>query len=101
MTSLRRLVLSPTAEDDLRDVLQYSLQMWGEDQRDIYAADLAAAFQKLLTFPELGRSRGDLRTGLRALVVGQHTVLYRAERDVIRVLRIVHRRRDALVQLDE
>ncbi len=90
MKSSRRLSLSPTAEDDLRYILQFSLQTWGERQRDAYTEAMAAAFDQLVAFPGLGRARDDVLLGCRSFPVEQHVIYYRIEECNVRILRILH-----------
>ena len=90
MKSSRRLSLSPAAEDDIRYILQHSVQAWGEPQRDAYAMALATALDELGTFPNLGRARDDVFPGCRSHPVVQHVVYYRIEARRVRVLRILH-----------
>jgi len=101
MTSRRRLELSPTADEDLRDALQHTLQAWSPEQRDVYAPALNDAFERLTRYPNLGQPRDDIRPGIRSLTVRQHTVFYWSTKESIRVLRIVHARREPIVRLDD
>ena len=94
MPSRRRLSLSPTAENDLADILQYTEQRWGTEQADSYQATLRRALLELLEYPHIGRARPDLPAGYRSRLADQHLIYYRIEEEVIRVSRIVHSRRD-------
>ena len=54
------------------------------------------------TPPFLGKSRGEIASGVRSFVVQQHVILYRVEKDSVRVLRLVHSRMDIdALMLDE
>src|SRR6185312_5191422 len=94
MPSRRRLSLSPQAEDDLADILQYTERRWGVAQADAYEATLQRALLELLDFPNMGRARPDLPAGYRTRVVEEHVIYYRVEGDTIPVSRIAHGRRD-------
>lgn len=100
MMSSRRLVVSALADDDLRDLLQYSGETWGAEQRDAYATAMTEPMRQLAEFPEIDRARDDLAAGVRGDRVRRHTILYRSLRDTIRVLCIVHERRDTNVRVD-
>ncbi len=89
-----RLVLSPQARHDLRDILQYSLDRWGPEQQDRYAALLERGLRVLQDYPGSGHERNDLWPGCRAYVIEQHTILYEIARQRIRVARILSNRRD-------
>jgi toxin ParE1/3/4 len=95
--SARRLtvVLASEASEDLRSVFLHTERQWGRAQVNAYRAALNKAFASLGTNPAIGRARDDLAPGVRALVVRHHSILDRIEADVVRVLRVVHVRRDA------
>ena len=94
MTSVRKIRLSQDAEDDLTDILAYSVANWGEARATAYKATLFKVFRELADFPALGRPRDEFGPGTRSLVTGQHVIIYRATDDEIIVARIVHVRRD-------
>jgi toxin ParE1/3/4 len=88
------LSLSPRADDDLADILQYTAATWGQEQADAYQSTIYEALKRLVEHPELGQIRDELRPRLRSLRVEQHIVYYRVEGDLLRVSRILHRRRN-------
>jgi len=51
-------------------------------------------FPQLGKHPQLGRPRDDLRPGLRSITTGSYVVVYRIEKSNIRILHVVHGRRD-------
>ncbi len=53
------LLLSPQAEDDFADILQYTLEAWGENQVYVYRSVLDKALTTIQQNPELviGRQR--------------------------------------------
>ena len=61
MTSSRRVELTRLAERDIRDILQYTLETWNEQQRDIYAEALTEGIQRIADFPDIGRTTPALR----------------------------------------
>lgn len=48
------LFLSPQAEDDFADILQYTLETWGENQVYVYRAVLDKALLTIKQNPRLG-----------------------------------------------
>ena len=92
--------MTPEAADDLRDVLQYSLEMWGQRQRNTYQALIVRALRDLARFPGLGRTRDELGPGLRSHPVGQHVVIYAVSDEDLIVVRVLHSRRDLPVDLE-
>jgi toxin ParE1/3/4 len=99
MTSSLRLALTPTARQDFRAILRYTREVWGERQRLIYGRRLDAAMDELTRYPNLGRTRDDLPSGMHALPVERHVIYYRVEGQEITVIRILHERMDAPAHL--
>ena len=95
MPSFHSLQISDEADRDIGDLLAYSLATWGPEQQAAYAAALADAFERLIAYPDLGRSRDDVFPGCRALRVRQHVVFYRIDGETVRVGRVLHVRSDA------
>jgi toxin ParE1/3/4 len=95
MSSRKRTVsLSPDARIDFTDILLYTRQEWGEEQRDRYEAALVHAMANLADYPDLGERRPGLFSGCHAHVVGRHVLYYRITDDTIEVVRILHERAD-------
>jgi toxin ParE1/3/4 len=94
MRSSRRLEFAPEADDDLRSLLADSIQTWGESQQSAYAARLSDAMDKLLSYPGLGRDRGDLQPGLWSLLAGHHVIYYTADHQEVTIIRVLHERMD-------
>ena len=91
----RRLVISARAERDLQHIVQHSLEAWGEEQCDRYAAALDRALETIAANPAIGRQRDDLRPGMRSMVVEQHAIFYRVTTTAVVVVRVLHGRMDA------
>jgi toxin ParE1/3/4 len=89
-----RLALTRLAQQDLQDLLQFSLETWGSEQLDRYADALLAGLTRLLDFPGIGKTRDDLIEGARMYAIEQHVVIYSVRGRTLRVLRILHRRMD-------
>jgi toxin ParE1/3/4 len=88
------LTLSQEALRDYEDVLLYSVQTWGEQQKDAYKMMLDRTLAELGDYPEIGRPRTDIHSGYRSRSVGQHVIFYRIESSAIRVIRILHAKQD-------
>jgi toxin ParE1/3/4 len=90
MPSSRKLVLSPEADEDIEQILQFTGDKWGIDAQEKYFARFERAFQRLLIFPESGLLRADAGRRVRCLVVGQHLIFYRVDEETISIKRLVH-----------
>jgi toxin ParE1/3/4 len=77
------ITLTAEAQDDYADILTYTEQEWGEEQRDRYDATLLRAFTTLTDNPRIGRPRADVRPGCRAYLIGRHLIFYELRDPVI------------------
>lgn len=89
-----RLALTPRAAQDLDDIFDYSARTWGTERAILYIRALQAAMERLLLFPELGRSLHEVRPGVRLLPAESHLIIYRVCAETIGVVRILHQRMD-------
>ena len=101
MSSSRKLVLSPEADEDIEQILQFTGDMWGIDAQEKYFARFERAFQRLLRFPKSGVLREDVRRRVRCLVVGQHLIFYRVDEETISVKRLVHQQMGELPVIED
>lgn len=70
------LVLRPAAEADLANLYHYIAAQSGSDETGIgYVRRIRGWCQNLLTFPESGRARDDLRPDLRVLGFERRVVI--------------------------
>jgi toxin ParE1/3/4 len=97
----RTAILSPAARADFTDILLYTWQQWGEEQRDRYQATLEQAIAALADFPAAGVRLPRLCAGCRARRIGSHVLYYRIMDDTIEVVRILHERSDPTRHLHE
>ncbi len=94
MPLCRRVRLTAEARDDLRDILQYSLETWGRSQGNAYRSAILQRLAEVASFPRLGRPRDDLFAGCRGLPIRQHIAYYLVDDAAITVMRILHERRE-------
>ena len=104
--------MTTTARADLRDILRWTSERFGEEQARIYADTLAKAIGELATGPDIAgaRERADIAEELMTIHVarggrkGRHFVAYRVgPRTVpptIEVLRLLHDAMDLPHHLD-
>jgi toxin ParE1/3/4 len=91
----RRLVIRPDAREDLRQILLYTQERWGEEQRRRYRARMYQAMRSLLDYPERGPARDEYFPGCRGLSAEQHIVFYLLTNQEVVVVRILHGNQDA------
>ena len=84
-----RLILSRRAKEDLLEIWQF-IADHDEIDPDRYIDHLKDRALELLHFPELGRARNEILSGLRSLLARNHLLFYRIEDKEVQVLRILH-----------
>lgn len=89
------LELSPLAKEDLADILEYSINQFGEDVADDYIRGFAEAFDRLIDFPKIGPVVPNVTGERRMLSHRSHYIFYCLVGDTIWIIRIVHKARDA------
>ena len=90
--------LSPRAEIDLEEIWLYTFQNWSLAQADSYHRDLVAAFEGLASGTKRGRDV-DVRPDYLKCPVGSHMIYFRDCGDQIEVIRVLHQRQDATLNL--
>jgi toxin ParE1/3/4 len=88
------VILAPQAEDDFADILQYTLETWGEAQAYAYRAVLDQALVTIQHYPQIGHSRPELSVSHRVFPAGRHLIVYRVSDAAVYVSRILHERMD-------
>jgi toxin ParE1/3/4 len=89
-----RLIISPVAQNDLKDIYQFSLRNWGANQSLKYLENLKERFWALTEQPLLGIERFELLPGMRSLPVESHIVFYQVRSKQIEIIRVLHGRQD-------
>lgn len=88
------LVWSEEALEDLDQVWVYYLRAAGPETAEKMVRDIYAGAQLLAEHPLVGRSRGEVRAGLRSLQLSLHVLFYRTLERGIQIVRILDARRD-------
>ncbi|WP_326538038.1 type II toxin-antitoxin system RelE/ParE family toxin [Pseudorhodoferax sp.] len=83
----------PLAFADLADIWAFIADD-SEQQADLFLDSMEDKLVLLATQPHMGRERPELAPGLRSFPVKRYVVFYRALRDGIEVLRVLHSARD-------
>jgi toxin ParE1/3/4 len=93
---MRRLRLLPSARDDLSSIFWYLVEASGSRLiADRFVRSLRAQCVKLASLPvTLGRSRPELRAGLRSFPFRGYIIFFRYVDNVLEVVNIVEGHRD-------
>ncbi len=94
--------LTARAKDDLADLWNFYERI-SKALADRKINAVLEEIEELVAFPEMGRSREDIKPGLRVWVSGKHLIFYRVVRSEILVERVVHGHQDieAIFRADE
>ena len=89
-----QLNITKPAGQDLEDIFDFSINLFGLDQTVKYVSFFETIFKKLASNPSIGRSRNEIKNGLRSFNHKSHVVFYRIKPNQIIIIRILHVSRD-------
>lgn len=99
-STLRRIEIAERALNDLEEIWLH-LSETSEKNADKILRQITDKFQKLLSFPEMGKERNDLLVGLRIFPTGKFMIFYQRVDPGIEIVRVVHGSRDIRQVFDE
>lgn len=96
------LVVSTSAEEDIKDLFSWGQEEFGRTQASRYLEAFQGALSRLCVFPELGPAWKH-GSSTRTIVHGSHRIIYRVTKDAILIGRIVRQERNfsQLIQVFE
>ncbi len=86
---MHKLVIRPSARNDIKKIWHYTNNNWGEQQADIYTQSLGLAINEMPENPEMGSSIEHIRKGYRLYHFKHHFVIYRLTSTVIDIVRVL------------
>ncbi|WP_026775879.1 type II toxin-antitoxin system RelE/ParE family toxin [Polaribacter sp. Hel_I_88] len=86
--------LSKKADFDLEEIFEHTEITYGYEQAIFYLTHLENLFENLVLQPEIGRQRNQIKKGLFSITEQEHTIFYRIFESNIRIVRVLHGRRD-------
>lgn len=86
--------LSRRALADLRDILAFSSDRWGDARAEHYIQALYASFGKIAEAPDLGLKRQKRAQSFRMVQAQMHFIIYDVMQDTVVILTIQHQKRD-------
>ena len=96
------LVFAPPAQEDLKSNFVYVADASGIETATEYDAKIRAACLSLTRFPNRGTPRDDIRPGLRSIPLGGAvTIFYEVAPDEVRIVRVIHARRDLAAAFED
>lgn len=97
---MTRFDLSREAAADLNGIVDYTVERWGKSQARVYVDALQGRLTELAHQPQLGRKRDELAEGLLSFPFESHVIFYQHAAFGITVVRILHKRQDALMHFE-
>ncbi len=91
---MSRVILSPKAESDLKEILEYIEEQSDEERAERVLRKITRTMGLRASQPLAGRKRNEIRAGLRGFVVYQYVIFYQPLNDGIHVLRVLFGGRD-------
>jgi toxin ParE1/3/4 len=96
----RQIIFRPSAETDIRQLTEHSIQRWGAPKTADYLEAIHDALSRLAELPESGSDRSFIKPGLRKLSVGSHPIYYFVEERSLRISRVLHSSQDVIAALE-
>ncbi|MGV1015553.1 MAG: type II toxin-antitoxin system RelE/ParE family toxin [Methyloceanibacter sp.] len=95
MAGRRRPTLwSPEAETDLADIWSYYEDVAGRVVADTMVRNIGEACRILEDYPFAGRTRDEIRPGLRSASANPYLIFYRVNDGIAEIVRVLDGRRD-------
>jgi len=87
------------ASRDLKKIADFTESEWGKVQARTYINLLVTEIERLADYPLIGSPITHVRGSYRKPNIGSHSVYYVVQQKDVRIMRILHERRDALRHL--
>ena len=91
---MRKVIVRPTAAQDIEAVADYTISQWGHEQAELYVQDLRQAIEGLATSALRHPLYDKIHPGLRRKRSGMHHINFIASKDTVEVLNVIHAQRD-------
>lgn len=89
-TRFSRLALS-----DLRGISDYTREIWGEEQKDVYLNKIYSFIEDISTAPNSWRMRNHLYPGCQSALCQKHVIYFIQRQDILLIARVLHQQMDA------
>jgi len=93
--------LTQAAEDDLKQIILYTLKTWGLEQVHKYQTQLNTRIRAIVAFPDIGRKHPKLAADIYYISEGKHYIFYKKDSEGIEILRFLHHQMDIISHLSD
>ena len=91
---MKTFVLTSKAKADLKAIAVFTEERWGKNQRNLYIKQFDDAFHLLVDAPLAGKACDYIKDGYRKFPQGSHVIFYKENKNVIEIVRILHKNMD-------
>ena len=91
---MKSFALTSQAKADLRAIALFTEERWGKEQRNLYIKQFDEAFHLLAEAPMAGKACDYIKQNYRKFPQGSHIIFYKEEKDLIQIVRILHKNMD-------
>lgn len=92
--------ISKLAKRDLEKIWNFTANEWSPTQANKYYNSLIRGIKSICKNPGIGRSIQEVKKEHRILPIKSHLIVYKFDRNIVFVDRILHRRMDIDSRLD-
>jgi len=85
-----KFILSPEALKSLRQIRDYTLENYGQQQKKAYLKMLRDRMRLAAKSPDKGKERGDIKSGCYSIQAEKHHIYYRVRDTHIEVIDVLH-----------
>ena len=96
---MAKVVFTPESREDLKNIVRYTKETWGNGQAIEYVTGLRKQTSLLAQRAEIGKNRDDLAAGLICFPYASHIVYYTQIPDGIAIIRFLHKHQDPTIHM--
>ncbi|MBK9257411.1 MAG: type II toxin-antitoxin system RelE/ParE family toxin [Saprospiraceae bacterium] len=93
--------ISRLALKDLDDIWHYTIEHWSKQQANKYYKEIFAVIDEICNNSEIGKSIDEIKIGHKRVNVKSHMIIYKVNREIIYIDRILHQKMDIENHLNE
>jgi toxin ParE1/3/4 len=93
-----KVVVSARAYSDLQKIYLFDAEL-DQEFAEKRSGEIHRQFMNIARFPALGRHWPDAGGSVRRLVIGQHLIFYRADEEMVFIMRVLDGRMDVEAEL--
>jgi toxin ParE1/3/4 len=96
-----RYKISHLAKIDIEEIWYYTFENWSIEQANQYYQKLFFSINTICENPKIGKSIEHIKKQHRILQIQSHLIIYKIEKDMIWIDRILHKSMDITDKLEE